>query len=173
MQSRLAACRRPVTSGGIVDSVCDTLERACLTSSSVPRPLRNRVSANSNDRFLDEDVFPGVGQTLFIGSHLDVIRGHFREQHDQRVAITFDRRVQVGFRAFDRASIATPEIDFPGKVQSVAPDVERAAGERQTQILAHLSMRVVDHGGLRLREEIADRDISLRTTLQNPRARGS
>ena len=65
MQSRLFACLRLISRGGIEASVWARLERACFTSSAVALPSRDLASARLSVPRLDLDVAVGIGDALW------------------------------------------------------------------------------------------------------------
>ncbi len=101
--------------------------------------------------------------------------------------VVLDGGAQLGVGRLDVAADAAPEVEFPRGVEAGGPHVERgrrreaagrparrAAGGRkaeQAAVLADLGVGVGAEGLLRLRQEVAGRDVALGAGLEDARRR--
>ena len=73
-------------------------------------------------------------QPFFVGSHLDVVRGHFGLQEHEDVVVAGALGIEIGVGRLDGPAKSSPEIQFPGGVETdrhvvvVMPQAERLNG---------------------------------------------
>jgi hypothetical protein len=63
-------------------------------------------------------------------THLDVISGNVTEQGHQRIALLFDRRLDIGIGRFHRAPHSAKDVDFPTGVEPCSKKIARAVAAK-------------------------------------------
>jgi hypothetical protein len=92
-----------------------------------PRGTQPLVEARFSDfesAFLEFDVAAHQLEAPLEAARLHAVRRHLGQQDDDGVVVVLHGGIQPGVGRLDRATVAAPEIEFPGSVEAGRPHVE-------------------------------------------------
>ena len=112
-------------------------------------------------------VLPGQVD-LFLGlAHGDVVRCHVAQQGDQHGVVVLDRCLQLGLGTQHLTAVESPEVQFPGQVESEIPLVTELGKAREKTNQRSGGPLIAARGVLRLGENFTLGDSQLSPGLED------
>ena len=163
VQSWSWLCRRAISSAGIAASVARERALLLVDVQAADGPAVKADLDDLQDLALQFHVLFGQFDPFLGLAHRDVVLCRVAQQGDQHGVVVFQRPFQLGIGAEHLTAVESPEVQFPGQVESQIPIVaELGGGSGLAAITAA--------GILSLRENFALGDSQLGPGLKDPRA---